>query len=44
MHRVAQFRSKGVTFAEVPTIDQVGDRFAEIVDLDGAVVGTNPVG
>lgn len=44
VHRVAQFRSKGVTFAEVPTIDQVGDRFAEIVDLDGAVVGTNPVG
>ncbi|WP_433799843.1 SDR family NAD(P)-dependent oxidoreductase [Actinomycetospora sp. CA-084318] len=44
VHRVRQFRSKGVTFAEVPTIEQVGDRWADIVDLDGAVPGTNPVG
>ncbi|MFC5995003.1 SDR family NAD(P)-dependent oxidoreductase [Pseudonocardia hispaniensis] len=44
VHRVRQFQSKGVTFAEVPTIEQVGDRWDEIVDLDGAVPGTNPVG
>lgn len=44
VHRVRQFQSKGVAFAEVPTIEQVGDRWAEIVDLDGAVPGSNPVG
>ena len=44
VHRVALFMSKGVTFAEVPSIEQVGDRWAEIVDLDGAVPGVNPVG
>ena len=44
VHRVCQFRSTGVTFAEIPTIEQVGDRWSEIVDLDGAVPGTNPVG
>jgi NAD(P)-dependent dehydrogenase (short-subunit alcohol dehydrogenase family) len=44
VHRVRQFQTKGVVFAEVPTIDQVADRWNEIVDLDGAVPGTNPVG
>lgn len=44
VHRVRWFQTKGVTFAEVPTIDQVADRWSEIVDLDGAVPGTNPVG
>jgi NAD(P)-dependent dehydrogenase (short-subunit alcohol dehydrogenase family) len=44
VHRVRQFQTKGVTFAEIPSIEQVGDRWAEIVDLDGAVPGTNPVG
>lgn len=44
IHRVAQFQTKGVTFAEVPTIEQVADRWAEIVDLSGAVPGTNPAG
>ena len=44
VHRVRQFQTKGVAFAEVPTITEVGERWAEIVDLDGAVPGTNPVG
>ncbi len=44
VHRVRQFQTKGVTFAEVPTLEQVADRWSEIVDLDGAVPGTNPVG
>ncbi|MCF7548586.1 SDR family NAD(P)-dependent oxidoreductase [Pseudonocardia sp. WMMC193] len=44
VHRVRQFQTKGVTFADVPTIAEVGDRWAEIVDLDGAVPGANPVG
>ena len=44
VHRVKQFQSKGVAFAEVPTIDQVADRWDEIDDLAGAVPGTNPVG
>ncbi len=44
VHRVAQFQTKGVTFPEVPTIDQVAQRWREIVDLDGAVPGTNLLG
>ncbi|MFC5061800.1 SDR family NAD(P)-dependent oxidoreductase [Actinomycetospora atypica] len=44
VHRVAQFQSKGVTFADVPTPEQVTDRWAEITDLSGAVPGVNPVG
>ena len=44
VHRVRQFRSKGVEFADVPTIEQVADRWADIDDLTGAVPGTNPVG
>ncbi|MBN9735602.1 MULTISPECIES: SDR family NAD(P)-dependent oxidoreductase [unclassified Pseudonocardia] len=44
VHRVRWFQTKGVTFSDVPTIDQVADRWSEIVDLDGAVPGTNPVG
>lgn len=44
VHRVAWFQSKGVTFAEVPTPEQVTDRWAEVTDLSGAVPGVNPVG
>jgi len=44
VHRVAWFQSKGVAFADVPTIEQVADRWDEIVDLTGAVPGVNPVG
>jgi NAD(P)-dependent dehydrogenase (short-subunit alcohol dehydrogenase family) len=44
IHRVAQFQTKGVTFADVPTIGQVADRWSEIVGLDGAVPGVNPLG
>jgi NAD(P)-dependent dehydrogenase (short-subunit alcohol dehydrogenase family) len=44
VHRVHQFRTKGVAFAEVPTIDQVAQRWADVDDLAGAVPGSNPVG
>jgi NAD(P)-dependent dehydrogenase (short-subunit alcohol dehydrogenase family) len=44
VHRVCQFQTKGVTFAEVPTVDEVARRWDEIVDLAGAVPGTNPLG
>ncbi|MCD2194602.1 SDR family NAD(P)-dependent oxidoreductase [Actinomycetospora endophytica] len=44
IHQVAQFMTKGVTFSEVPTLEQVGDRWNEITDLSGAVPGVNPVG
>ncbi|HUR75044.1 MAG TPA: SDR family NAD(P)-dependent oxidoreductase [Sporichthya sp.] len=44
VYRVAQFQTKGVTFAEVPSIEEVGRRWNEISDLDGAVAGINPVG
>jgi NAD(P)-dependent dehydrogenase (short-subunit alcohol dehydrogenase family) len=44
VYRVAQFQTKGVTFAEIPSIEEVGRRWNEISDLDGAVVGVNPVG
>ena len=44
VYRVAQFQTKGVTFAEVPSIEEVGRRWNEVSDLDGAVLGANPVG
>jgi NAD(P)-dependent dehydrogenase (short-subunit alcohol dehydrogenase family) len=44
VHQVRQFMSKGVTFSEVPTLEQVGDRWGEVTDLSGAVPGVNPVG
>lgn len=44
VHRVAQFQTKGVQFAEVPSVADVAARWAEVVDLDGAVPGKNPVG
>lgn len=44
VHRVRQFQTKGVRFAEVPSMEEVADRWGEIVDLTGAVPGTDPVG
>lgn len=44
VHQVKQFMTKGVTFSEVPTLEQVGERWTEITDLSGAVPGVNPVG
>ncbi|MGQ0465079.1 MAG: SDR family NAD(P)-dependent oxidoreductase [Sporichthyaceae bacterium] len=44
VYRVAQFQSKGVTFADVPSIADVASRWSEITDLGGADVGRNPVG
>ncbi|WP_296368009.1 MULTISPECIES: hypothetical protein [unclassified Pseudonocardia] len=39
-----QFQTRGVAFTSVPGIEQVGDRWSEIVDLEGAVPGADPAG
>ncbi len=44
VHQVRQFMTKGVTFAEVPSLAQVTDRWDEVTDLSSAVPGVNPVG
>lgn len=44
VHRVQYFQSKGVTFGDVPTVDEVASRWAEITDMTGSVPGSNPVG
>ncbi|KAA9166009.1 SDR family oxidoreductase [Amycolatopsis acidicola] len=44
VHRVQYFQSKGVTFGDVPTVDEVAARWSEITDMTGSVPGTNPVG
>ena len=44
VQRHSLFMNKGVTFAAVPTVDEVRDRWAEITDLEAVVPGTNPVG
>jgi NAD(P)-dependent dehydrogenase (short-subunit alcohol dehydrogenase family) len=44
VHRVQLFQSKGVTFGETPTIEQVSERWHEITDMGGSVPGVNPVG
>jgi NAD(P)-dependent dehydrogenase (short-subunit alcohol dehydrogenase family) len=38
------FESKGVQFAEPPSLAEIGSRWSEITDLSGAEPGTNPVG
>ena len=43
VYRVQLFQSKGVTFAEVPSIEQVAARWNEIIDMSSSVPGTNPV-
>ncbi|WP_433781492.1 SDR family NAD(P)-dependent oxidoreductase [Actinomycetospora sp. CA-101289] len=44
VHQVRQFMTRGATFVEVPSIEDVAARWDEVVDLAGAVPGTNPVG
>ena len=44
VHRVQQFQTTGVVFPDVPSMSQVADRWKDIVDLDGALPGSNPVG
>ena len=44
VHQVKQFMTSGVTFGDVPTIEQVTDRWDEVTDLAGARPGVNPVG
>lgn len=44
VHRVQYFMSKGVTFDETPTIDEVAANWKDITDMTGAEPGVNPVG
>lgn len=44
VYRVQLFQSKGATFGEVPSIDEVARRWDEITDTTGAIPGSNPVG
>jgi hypothetical protein len=44
VRRVQLFQSKGVQFGTPPTIAEVAGRWGEIMDMDGAVPGVNPVG
>jgi NAD(P)-dependent dehydrogenase (short-subunit alcohol dehydrogenase family) len=44
VRRVQLFQSKGVQFGAPPTIAEVAGRWGEIMDMDGAVPGVNPVG
>ncbi|NKQ54201.1 SDR family NAD(P)-dependent oxidoreductase [Amycolatopsis sp. K13G38] len=44
VYRVQLFQGKGVSFAEPPSLDEIGSRWAEITAMDEAVPGTNPVG
>lgn len=44
VYRVAQFQNAGVRFPEPPSVGLVAERWSEITDMDGAALGTNPVG
>ena len=44
IQRVAQFQTKGVTFAEAPTVDDLTARWSEISDLSNGELGRNPLG
>ncbi|MCW2856580.1 MAG: short-chain dehydrogenase/reductase [Marmoricola sp.] len=44
VYRVALFQNTGVAFEKPPTMEQVADSWAAITDMDGAVLGRNPVG
>lgn len=44
VQRVQQFANKGITFDGVPDIHDVQARWAEIMDMDFAVPGVNPLG
>ncbi len=44
VYRVALFQNSGVFFEKPPTIEQVADSWDAITEMDGAVLGRNPVG
>jgi len=44
VHRLQLFMSPDVVFDGVPTVAEVRDRWPEIVAMEGAVPGVNPVG
>jgi NAD(P)-dependent dehydrogenase (short-subunit alcohol dehydrogenase family) len=44
VYRVALFQNSGVLFEKPPTMDQVAESWDAITGMDGAVLGTNPVG
>ena len=43
VQRVAQFQNDGVTFGAPPTLAEITSRWAQISDMSGAKLGTNPV-
>lgn len=43
VQRVALFQNDGVTFTEVPTLDEIADKWPEISDMTSAKPGVNPV-
>lgn len=42
VQRIVQFQTSGVTFATPPSMDELADRWSEIGDLTGAVMGVDP--
>ncbi|MBH0776723.1 SDR family NAD(P)-dependent oxidoreductase [Nocardia bovistercoris] len=44
VHRVQYFQSKGFSFTETPSIDEIAANWSRITDMDAAVPGVNPVG
>lgn len=44
VYRVAQFQNAGVRFDTPPSVGLVAERWSEITDMDGAVLGKNPLG
>jgi NAD(P)-dependent dehydrogenase (short-subunit alcohol dehydrogenase family) len=43
VQRVAQFQNDGVTFAAPPSLAEITAQWAQISDMSGAKLGTNPV-
>jgi len=44
VQRVAQFQNDGVTFGDLPSLEEITKRWPEISDMSNAKLGTNPVG
>lgn len=44
VNRVQLFQNKGATFAEPPSLDEVRERWTDIVDMSDTAPGVNPVG
>jgi NAD(P)-dependent dehydrogenase (short-subunit alcohol dehydrogenase family) len=44
IHRIRQFQNKGAQFAAPPTVPELAARWDEVMDLEAAFPGVNPVG